>query len=742
MKNRIAFIDHSYHIKTKSSDFFLKILQNYFAVDIIYDNSCQDNNKVDINMINKNNYFALILWQIIYEIDYLEKLNCNNIIFIPMYDGMGAYRLSGNIDLHQWKQYKKYKFMNFSKYVNDTLKNNEFENTLNIQYAEVSNDKQVVKRNYKRKYKILFWQRRNEITWNTLKKLLDSEQIQSIHIHKAVDPNTEFICPSENEIKKFNITFSDWFETKDEYLKKLENCDICIVPRSYEGIGMSFIEAMAKGKCVISPNHSTMNEYIVHNENGLLYDLNNPSKLNISNALQLGENAQKTIQKVYTEWLKDEKRIIDFIKKGQNVEERSDEVLKKAISELYKISFLKNPIKKLKAYKKMIDIYHQTKEEMINKENKRRTKLLIVFPHNPFLLQNGVQARFYRLLEYFKSRNISVDILSHSNFVDTWSTQHLNHTLVNNVYLNDFKSSKIEQKLNKSESILPNFAFSSLKKQFQQLLKKNRYDAVLISYVHWAEIVKDVKNIKKYITIEDFISINNYERHNGNYNLGQSINEEIDRINLFDKAICISQDEMNFFERVRKDVDFQHIPHFLEKKFSDQKQKTIDILFVGSDNPFNKDGMIWFFEKVMLRLNINLKIKIVGRVNEYLDNYKKKYTNVEFINYVNDLDEIYKETKITICPLQAGTGLKIKVVEALSFGLPVVATKYGVVGMDARYNGCIVVDDEKEFASSIELLLHNKEKYTKYQKEAQDYFTDNFSEESIYKKLDKIFIAS
>jgi glycosyltransferase involved in cell wall biosynthesis len=668
-----------------------------------------------------------------------------------MFDGMGVYKNNGNINLTYWKNMIDYKVISFSKNVYNILKKLGFK-TIYIKYSLspylLKNNKNF--NETKSKFKIFFWQRRNEITWNTIKKLLNPLQIEAIHIHTAVDPNMSFVRPTEEEMAQFNITFSDWFETKNDYLQKVNEYDIFIAPRPYEGIGMSFIEAMAMGKCVIAPNFPTMNEYIKHGYNGLLYDINNPKMLDLSNASKLGEKAYETIKKIYSEWKKDEHKIIDFILnnkvKDNKMSKQETNELINSIEELCKISFFKNPIKKVKAYKNMIKTYHSVKNKIMifendSKKKVRQKKLLIVFPHNPFLLQNGVQSRFYSLLKYFKQRDIEVDILSHINFVDNWGDKHLNHKLVRQVYLNDFKASKIEQSINKFNSILPNFAFNSLKKQFKQLLENNKYDYILISYVHWAEILKDIDNsqIETILTIEDFISINNYERHNGNYNLGQSINEEIERINLFDKAICISKDEMSFFERVCKNVEFHYIPHFLEKNFHEYKVKECDILFVGSDNPFNKEGMIWFFEKVMPYLNKKFKIKIIGRVNEHLDKYKKQYSNVKFVNYVENLDDEYKKTKITICPLQAGTGLKIKVVESLSFGLPIVTTKYGVIGMDTRCNGCIVADEPKEFADSIELLLTNKEVYIKYQKEAQNFFMENFFKESVYKKLDKIF---
>lgn len=373
--------------------------------------------------------------------------------------------------------------------------------------------------------------------------------------------------------------------------------------------------------------------------------------------------------------------------------------------------------------------------------------ILIIFPHNPFLLENGVQTRFYELIKYLNNRNIKVDILSHKNFVDGWEIY--DNSLINNLYLNDFHQRytilkrifiKLKRVISFGQNYFESYIYSNLIKQFQNIIQQNQYDYILISYVNWADLLKyiDTSKVQTVLTIEDFISMNNYERSNGKYNLGQSINEEIERINLFDKAICISKEEANFFERACKDVEFHHIPHFLESKFSESKKDT-GIVFVGSDNPFNRDGMIWFFEYVMPHLSDVYKIKIIGRVNEHLEKYKNRFKNIEFISYVENLDDIYSKSKVSICPLQGGTGLKIKVVESLSYGVPIVCTKYGVVGMDSKYNGCIVVDEPQEFANEIKNILEDEQKYKNLQNEAKEYFVENFSKDSVYEKLDKVF---
>lgn len=371
-------------------------------------------------------------------------------------------------------------------------------------------------------------------------------------------------------------------------------------------------------------------------------------------------------------------------------------------------------------------------------------KILIVYPHNPFLKNSGVNSRFLELIKYFMSRKISIDILSHTNFIDSWEVN--DSTLINNLYLSDFNFYKtfFQRAKRKIKRLFNNgidsYIYPSLIEYFQNIVQRNQYDYIIISYVNWADLLKhtDTNKVKTILTIEDFISMNNYERNNGKYNLGQSINEEIERINLFDKAICISKEEKSFFERACKDVEFHHISHFLESKFSEVKKDT-DIIFVGSDNPFNRDGMICFLEKIMPYLDDIYKIKIIGRVNEHLEKYKNRFKNIEFINYVENLEEIYSKSKISICPLQGGTGLKIKVVESLSYGVPVVSTKYGIVGMDSKYNGCLVVDEPQDFANKIKNILKDDQMYKNIQNEAKEYFAENFSKESVYKKLDKVF---
>ena len=88
----------------------------------------------------------------------------------------------------------------------------------------------------------------------------------------------------------------------------------------------------------------------------------------------------------------------------------------------------------------------------------------------------------------------------------------------------------------------------------------------------------------------------------------------------------------------------------------------------------------------------------------------------------------------------SGTGLKIKVAEALSFGLPIVCNERGIDGLlNKTKNGCLVTNNEIEFANNITKLLENSDYYAEISNEAKTFFNETLNSDVVYKNLDAIF---
>jgi len=106
---------------------------------------------------------------------------------------------------------------------------------------------------------------------------------------------------------------SSWLADKEELTMLMRACSLYIAPRESEGIGMSFLDAMANGLAVAGANNPTMNEYITDGVNGYLFDLMHPRELDLCNLQQVRERSFETCSVGYEKWERDKWSLIDFI---------------------------------------------------------------------------------------------------------------------------------------------------------------------------------------------------------------------------------------------------------------------------------------------------------------------------------------------------------------------------------------------------------------------------------------------
>lgn len=376
-------------------------------------------------------------------------------------------------------------------------------------------------------------------------------------------------------------------------------------------------------------------------------------------------------------------------------------------------------------------------------------RILYFYPENPLLPNQGNNSRANALLHYFRSRSIAVDFVGIETAGCTYDTvkELESCNLIDRGYLlKEFKlrDNKIKYILGYS---IPNKIFGRIKhysrirsthqSHFDTILKSNDYDYIIISYAYWAGLVIDnpyIKKAKLCIDTHDFLT-SQFQDLKG-FNLGKYFQKEIEIISYFDKIFVISTEENYLFSQfIKKEIStFSHI---LENNFDiSSGEKSYDLIYVASSNSHNITAAAWFFAEVYPLLNKNIKILVVGKIGDYISDYK----NVVKIHFAENLNDFYSTSKVAICPMLTGTGLKIKVIEALSFGLPVVCNLRGVDGLSNKNdNGCLVTNNPLEFANHIESLLNDKEFYCKISNYGKKYFLHNNDKEIGYKKIDLIF---
>lgn len=375
-------------------------------------------------------------------------------------------------------------------------------------------------------------------------------------------------------------------------------------------------------------------------------------------------------------------------------------------------------------------------------------KILFFYPDNPLIINQGNNSRANKLLSYLKSRNCVVDFVGEHkrDFLPEELKDIKNSGLVNNVYmvpkrknsgLKYLFGTSIPNKIKGFPRQFQRISYNQ-KKYFENILNENSYDYIIISYVLFFPFIENkslTQNSKVIVDTHDFFTgqFSQIKRTD----LGKLFKTEINQLKKFDAIWAISAEEQFIFSQFLPEKEILTIPHGVESNFNlKSATKEIDLFYVASNNPHNLNSAKWFFEKVYPLLPKNIQITVVGRVNQVIDDY----SNVRKIEFAESLDKLYKSSKVTICPMLSGTGLKIKVVESLSYGIPVVCNERGVDGLLSKINnGCLVSNNPNEFASFIEKLLNDEKYYNKISGEGKNFFAQSLDETIVFKKLDYFF---
>lgn len=385
---------------------------------------------------------------------------------------------------------------------------------------------------------------------------------------------------------------------------------------------------------------------------------------------------------------------------------------------------------------------------------KQKKRILYFMPNDPIGDKAGNTKRCYQLLEYFQNLNdkLEVDFISFNSWKDDSVSKFRE-------LFPDIVLTLIDQQGPKSKNYILYFLIDKLPKLFTQLftgeytisrctpyvnkkfknaVEGKTYDISLISYAYWGDLQKHVKSTYSINDTHDFVTKQFMViKKNLPSIIGKLFQEELKILNRYDEIWSYSVEEHFIFEQFL-DKKVQLLPiSFPIHKLSQDRKFQYEVLYVASDNPHNEESVKWFIHNVLPLLK-GVKIYTVGKICRLIP----EHPSIIKLGIVENLEDIYSKSKITICPMTSGTGIKIKVLESLSFGLPVVTNRRGVDGLvNKSKNGCLVSNSPIEFASYILRLLEDNFFYQKISQEGQEFFKDNYSKEREFQILNDIFLS-
>jgi glycosyltransferase involved in cell wall biosynthesis len=211
--------------------------------------------------------------------------------------------------------------------------------------------------------------------------------------------------------------------------------------------------------------------------------------------------------------------------------------------------------------------------------------------------------------------------------------------------------------------------------------------------------------------------------------------DELRCFKLYDLIVLLQKDDLEFVGKIVGNERVILAPHPTPAKTYPTRKTVKTIGFVASDYPPNVDAAKWFITKVWpLLKGLDIVFNLYGKVGSQLNfkNGDKIYNK----GIVPDLESVYGDADIFINPVRFGAGLKIKTVEALGNGKPLVTTTHGSTGLDdGRDIAFLLADEPIHFYNKLLALIDNYDLRVSLSHSASDYAKRNYSVEKCFNPL-------
>ena len=258
------------------------------------------------------------------------------------------------------------------------------------------------------------------------------------------------------------------------------------------------------------------------------------------------------------------------------------------------------------------------------------------------------------------------------------------------------------------------YKYHQIKKELNNLMFEP--DIVVLEWTNMVLLYKTVKQRfpdAKLIASEHDVTYLGLQRKGLNAKkLARAKKQELEALHNCDIVMPQNVKDKNLLvqDGIPEDKIHVIVPYYHDMGYIERKKLNHDILFWGAMyRPENYEAAIWFIENVMPLLeDLDVRFVVAGnRPPEKLKQYAS--SRVVITGFVEDETPLFESSMCFVSPLLTGAGIKVKVIEALSAGIPILTNDIGIEGIPA-VNGESYFHCEKpeEYSRIIHELYNNK----------------------------------
>jgi glycosyltransferase involved in cell wall biosynthesis len=183
----------------------------------------------------------------------------------------------------------------------------------------------------------------------------------------------------------------------------------------------------------------------------------------------------------------------------------------------------------------------------------------------------------------------------------------------------------------------------------------------------------------------------------------------------FDLCLLAANEDLEALAAQYPDRRFSLLPNVMRTPDEPPPLRTTSrgtMLFLGTlDYMPNEDGALYFVNSVLpllLHSGRQVEFRIVGiKAPQSIQGLRDR-PGVKVVGAVKDVAPEYARARMMVVPLRAGSGTRIKILEAFRFGVPVVSTSIGAAGLDVQHGvHLLIANTPEEFSAACQRLMED-----------------------------------
>ena len=384
--------------------------------------------------------------------------------------------------------------------------------------------------------------------------------------------------------------------------------------------------------------------------------------------------------------------------------------------------------------------------------NKFQMKILILLSRVPFPLEKGDKLRAYHQIKMLhKKHEIVLVALNHdklhpnaiAELTKVCSQIHIlpisKWSVILNLIIAFFKGIPLQ---------CGYFYSQRNYRKIQEIIHKNKPEHIYAQLIRTSEYVKNVP-IQKTIDFQDAFSAGMKRRSENSKGFFRwFFRMEYNRLKRYEEYIYSKFDKHSIISEADRDLlsfaeskNICIIPNGIDFGFftSKESDKQFDLVFTGNmsyaPNILAAKFLVQDIMPQVWNKFPNCKLLISG-ANPGKSVKKLSSKNVKIGGWVEDIRDSYSSSKIFIAPMQIGTGLQNKLIEAMSMGLPCITSTLANRALKAtEMDEILIGKTAKEYAELVIELLTKEEMAWKIGQNGKEYVHANFSWEKSTQKL-------